>query len=60
MKIKLLTSRVCGVNGSQNVGDVFECENKEAARMIEAGQAIAIVEEKTERAVKLAAGKETR
>ena len=51
MKIELLTARV-GAVFSQNRGDVIEVSDEEAIRMIEAGQAVPIVEAVAETAVK--------
>jgi hypothetical protein len=49
MKIKLLTSRV-GAVFSQNAGDEIDVDSAEAARMIAAGQAIPVRDQKAERA----------
>lgn len=51
MKIKLLVSRATAA-GSENRGDVIEVSDKEAIRMIEAGQAEAVRSVSPERAVK--------
>lgn len=55
MKIKLLTSRA-GAGWVQERGQVIEVDNKEAQRMIEAGQAEPVVK-RTEKAVKEAGEK---
>jgi len=51
MKIKLLVSRA-GPGISQNAGDVVQIENEEAARMIAAGQAVAVSKKEKEFAFK--------
>ena len=51
MKIKLLTNRV-GANFSQSYGEIIDVADDEAWRMIEDGQAIPIVEEKKEKAIR--------
>lgn len=59
MKIKLLCSRA-GADFAQNAGDEIEVSAEEGARMIEAGQALPVADQKVERAVKLAAKVEKR
>ena len=39
MKIKLTTSRVCGLRGENHAGDVIEVSNEEAAHLIRSGSA---------------------
>lgn len=51
MKIKLLVSRA-GPTVSQAVGDEIEVGEAEAARMIAAGQAVPVREERKETAVR--------
>lgn len=51
MRIKLLISRA-GADFSQGVGDVITVSDAEAARMIEAGQALPEIASKKETAVK--------
>jgi len=50
MNVKLLVPM--GGEKSWNVGDEFECDADEAARLIEAGIAVPIVTAKLEKAVK--------
>lgn len=59
MKVKLLVGRA-SADFSQNAGDVVDVPDGEGARMIEAGQAVPVVEQKTERAVKATAAVERR
>lgn len=59
MKIKLLCSRA-GADFAQNAGDEIVVSADEGTRMIEAGQAIPVAEQKIERAVKPAAKVEKR
>lgn len=49
MKVRLLVSRA-GVGFSQNAGDEIDVDTAEAARMIEAGQAVPIRDQNVERA----------
>lgn len=42
MKVKLLVSRSCSVNGTPPVGTVIEVDDAEGGRMIAAGQAEAV------------------
>lgn len=51
MKIKLLTSR-SGADGAFGIGDEIEVPDAEAARMIEAGQALPVRAEKRETATR--------
>lgn len=50
MNVKLLVPM--GGEKSWNVGDEFECDADEAARLIEAGIAVPVVAAKIEKAVK--------
>jgi hypothetical protein len=59
MKVKLLVGRA-SADFSQNAGDVVDVDINEGARMIEAGQAVPVIEQKTERAVKATAAVERR
>lgn len=59
MKIKMLVS-LAGADFSVSPGDEYECSADEAARHIEAGNAVPIAAEKVERAVKPAAKVEKR
>jgi hypothetical protein len=51
MKIKLLTSRA-GADGAFAAGDEIEVSDAEAARMIEAGQALPVREQRVEKATR--------
>lgn len=51
MKIKLLVSRA-GANFSQSAGDEIDVDDKEAIRLIDAGQAEPVREQVKEKAVK--------
>lgn len=51
MKIKMLVSR-SGADGAVDAGQEIEVPDAEAIRMIEADQAVAIREQKPQRAVK--------
>lgn len=51
MNIKLLTSRA-GADFVQNTGDEITVSDAEAIRMIEAGQAVAVRQLKTEKATR--------
>jgi hypothetical protein len=51
MKIKLLVS-LAGADFALSPGDEYDCSEAEAIRHIEAGNAVAVVEPKIERAVK--------
>lgn len=59
MKIKMLVS-MAGVDFALSPGDEYECSDADAARLIEAGDAIPISREKIERAVKPSAAVEKR
>lgn len=54
MKVRLLVSRA-GAGFSQSAGDEIDVDTAEAARMIEAGQAVPIRDQKVERATQKAA-----
>ena len=54
MKVRLLVSRA-GAGFSQSAGDKIDVDTAEAARMIEAGQAVPIRDQKVERATQKAA-----
>lgn len=59
MKIKLLVS-LSGADFALSPGDEYECSDAEAARHIEAGNAVPVAAEKVERAVKVSAKVEKR
>lgn len=50
MKIKLLVSR-SGPDGTQNAGEEIDVADKEAIRMVDAGQAVVVRKAKREKAV---------
>lgn len=59
MKI-ILTTSLSGPNGAHAPGDEIERDKDEALRLIEAGYAVPVAEDKIERAVKPAAKVEKR
>lgn len=50
-KVKLTTS-LAGIDFSHNAGDVIDCNEAEARRFIESGQAEPVTQKRVEKAVK--------